>query len=423
MPKKHTRFYDVLGVSPEASSQEIKSAYRKLAMKYHPDKNPDAGDKFKEISLANEVLSDPEKREIYDRHGEEGLEGGGGHGGAGGMEDIFAAMFGMGGGHPFHGRRGGGGGGGPRAKRKGKDEYQALRVSLGDLYNGKQVKLQMSKSVLCSQCEGKGSTVPNAVQRCGPCKGQGYTVVLRQIGMGLVTQQQEACRACGGEGESIKPRDRCKGCQGQKIKNETKNIEIFVEKGMKHEQKITLHGEGDQAPNIEPGDVVLVLQLTEHDTFKRDGDDLHMSKKISLYESLCGFQFPLVHLDGRTLLVQSIGVTKPGDKRVVAHEGMPHLRNPTEKGNLIITFDVVFPDMIDVTPKAAELLGQLLPKPAPLVNVPADAEQVFAEDLLPHQHASSKRRSARGEAYDDDDMNDDAEEEHHGRQGVSCSQQ
>jgi DnaJ family protein A protein 2 len=295
-------------------------------------------------------------------------------------------------------------------------------VTLADLYNGKQVNFQNQKTVLCPTCEGKGSSNPNATTKCNSCRGQGYNVVLRQIGLGLVTQSQEICRQCNGEGEMIRPKDRCKTCNGQKIKQEAKQYQVFVEKGMKHEQKITLYGEGDQAPDTTPGDVVLVLQQSEHPVFKRDGDDLIMHKKISLYEALCGFQFPVTHLDGRTLLVKSNSVVKPGDKKSVPNEGMPHFRNPTERGQLVIVFDVEFPDAVSIPPKVAEVLAQVLPKPAAVGSLPADTEEVFVEDLVGGTGRPGQRRPTEAYHEDDGEMDDD-EDGHPHRQGVSCVHQ
>lgn len=219
---KETKFYDLLGVSPTASEADLKKAYRKLALKYHPDKNPDAGDKFKEISHAYDVLSgmsaqspkcttlngiylDAQKRETYDRFGEEGLNG---QGMGGGMnpEDLFASFFGG----NFFG--GGGGRRGPSGPRRGKDMAHELRVSLEDLYKGKTTKLALSKSVVCSACEGKGGK-EGAVKTCDGCGGNGVRISLRQMGP-MIQQVQQTCPECRGEGEIIREKDRCKVSRG-----------------------------------------------------------------------------------------------------------------------------------------------------------------------------------------------------------------
>eukprot|EP01118_Nematostelium_gracile_P004921 TRINITY_DN1586_c0_g1_i3.p1 TRINITY_DN1586_c0_g1~~TRINITY_DN1586_c0_g1_i3.p1 ORF type:complete len:197 (-),score=53.82 TRINITY_DN1586_c0_g1_i3:319-909(-) len=190
----NTKLYDVLGVAPNADESTIKKAYLKLARTYHPDKNPDGAEKFKEIQVAYEVLSDPEKKEIYDKYGEEGLRGEMGPGGFDG-DDIFS-FFGF----PFS--NGGPRRGGPPRKRKGKDVMRPYPVTLEDLYIGKEAKFQIDKTILCPGCKGKGAPKPGAVIKCSNCDGSGVTVTMRPLGFGMMTQQQERCRQCGGEGIS-----------------------------------------------------------------------------------------------------------------------------------------------------------------------------------------------------------------------------
>nr|KAF6285539.1 DnaJ heat shock protein family (Hsp40) member A2 [Myotis myotis] len=197
-----TKLYDILGVPPGASENELKKAYRKLAKEYHPDKNPNAGDKFKEISFAYEVLSNPEKRELYDRYGEQGLREG--SGGGGGMDDIFSHIFG-GGLFGFMGNQSRSRNG----RRRGEDMMHPLKVSLEDLYNGKTTKLQLSKNVLCSACNGQGGKT-GAVQKCSACRGHGVRTMIRQLAPGMVQQVQSVCSDCNGEGEVINKKDRCK---------------------------------------------------------------------------------------------------------------------------------------------------------------------------------------------------------------------
>ena len=233
------KFYELLGATRDASEADIKKAFRKAAMTHHPDKGGDP-EKFKEISKAYEVLSDPEKKQLYDEYGEEGLEQGGGGGGAGGM-DIFD-LFG-GGMFSGAGGRDGRGGRGSRQQR-GEDVVFPLRVTLEDLYNGTSKKLRLTKNVLCAGCAGKGG---KGETQCRDCKGQGVKIVIRQIAPGMIQQMQSACGSCKGSGSVIAEKDRCKKCAGQKTTKERKTLEVFITKGMKNQEKITFNGEADEA--------------------------------------------------------------------------------------------------------------------------------------------------------------------------------
>jgi DnaJ family protein A protein 2 len=196
-PKKsdNTRYYNVLGVSKSASQEELKKAYRKLAIKNHPDKGGDS-EKFKEISQAYEVLSDPEKRDLYDQYGEDALkEGMGGGGASHNPFDIFESFFGGGGGQSF----GGGSSRGNRRQRRGEDVVHPLKVSLEDLYNGTSKKLSLSRNVLCAKCKGKGSK-SGASSQCSGCQGSGTKISIRQLGPSMIQQMQHVCSECKGSG-------------------------------------------------------------------------------------------------------------------------------------------------------------------------------------------------------------------------------
>uniref|UniRef100_A0A673XGT2 DnaJ homolog subfamily A member 2 n=1 Tax=Salmo trutta TaxID=8032 RepID=A0A673XGT2_SALTR len=413
-----TKLYDILGVSPSASENDLKKvsdcAYRKLYDQFHPDKNPDAGDKFKEISFAYEVLTNPEKKELYDRYGEQGLREGGG--GGAGMDDIFSHIFG-GGLFGFMGGQGRGGGGRNGGRRRGEDMVHPLKVSLEDLYNGKTTKLQLSKNVLCASCNGAGGKA-GAVQKCVACRGRGMRIMIRQLAPGMVQQMQSVCTDCNGEGEVISEKDRCKKCEGRKVNKETKLLEVHVDKGMRHGQKISFTGEADQAPGTEPGDILLVLQEKEHEEFRRDGHDLHMTQRIGLVEALCGFQLAVTHLDGRQLAVKYPPgkVIDPGCIRVVKGEGMPQYRNPFEKGDLFIKFDVQFPDNNWISPEKLTELEDLLPARADGPVISSEAEEVDLQDCEVRGQGSA---GARREAYND---SSDEEGGPHGP-GVQCAHQ
>ncbi|RKP06964.1 DnaJ subfamily A member 2 [Thamnocephalis sphaerospora] len=403
---KETKFYDQLGVSPDASETELKKAYRKLALKYHPDKNPDAGDKFKEISHAYEVLSDAQRRDVYDRFGEAGLSGDGGMGGGMGMsaEDLFSQIFG--GGMP---RRQ------PSGPRRGKDMMHQLRVSLEDLFKGKTSKLALQKHVICKGCDGKGGK-EGAVRTCNACNGQGVRVTIRQMGP-MVQQFQSTCDECRGEGEIINQKDKCKVCSGRKVVQERKVLEVHIDKGMRAGQRIEFKGEADQAPGIIPGDVVIVIDEKPHEYFRRRDDDLYYDAKVDLLTALAGGQIAINHLDNRQLIVNILPgeVIRPDEVKAVLGEGMPAYRHHN-RGNLYIKFSVEFPADNWATPEQLAGLESILPaRPA----LPPPAGKEVEEAVLAVLDAAQQSRANREKSsYDDDD--DD--EGHHGP-GVQCAQQ
>lgn len=436
------KLYEILGVSRNASEAEIKKSYRKLAKELHPDKNPNAGDKFKEVSYAYEILSNPEKRALYDRVGLQGLReggqagdmpdifehlfGGGGMGGMGGMGGFFGMPFGGMGGMGGMGMSGMGGRGGRRRPAKGEDTLHPLKVSLEDLFNGKTSKLQMRKNVICKKCSGQGGKT-GAVVSCKTCSGRGVKVTIRQLGPGMVQQMQSVCPDCKGEGEMISEKDRCNTCEGKKTVQETKILEVPIDKGMKDGQKIPFRGEGDQAPGVEPGDVVIVLQQSEHDIFTRKRDDLIMSHSVGITEALCGFQMVFKHLDGREIVVTHLPgeVIAPGAVKVVTGEGMPQFRNPYERGNLFIKFDVKFPENHFADEDTIKKIEALLP-PRPKIEIPTEVEgeDTMVEEVNMDDYVATRREeggSRGGQAYQEDD--DDDEDGRHGGPGVQCASQ
>jgi DnaJ homolog subfamily A member 2 len=343
--------YGILGVSKEASQSEIKKAYHKAALASHPDKvsedqREEAEVKFKAAGQAYEILSDIEKRQLYDAHGMAAFDGSGGPGGMDvNMEDILN-MFGMGGGIPGMGGMGGMpgmGGMGKGKPRRSPDENQKYEVSLEDLYKGKTVKFSSTKNVICSKCKGSGGTEKAQPKECSSCKGQGVKQVVSQVGPGMLTQRMVPCGACEGTGQVWNPKDKCKKC--------------YIPPGAKEGDQIRLEGEADQIPGTEStGDIVFHLVEQPHDIFQRTGNDLSAKLEIGLAEALTGFRrVVLKHLDGRGIEMhhprEPGQVLRPGEVLKVPGEGMP-LRKSDAKGDLYLIVDIEFPEDGFFSPEA-----------------------------------------------------------------------
>ncbi|KAF9607242.1 hypothetical protein IFM89_033449 [Coptis chinensis] len=344
-------YYDILQLSKGASDDQIKRAYRKLALKWHPDKNQgneEASKRFAEINNAYEVLSDKEKRSIYDRYGEEGLKqhaASGGRGGAGGMNinDIFSSFF-------------GGGGAEEEEERivKGDDVIVELDASLEDLYMGGTLKVWREKNILKS-APGK--------RRCN-CRNEVYH---RQIGPGMFQQMTEQV---------------CEQCPNVKYEREGYHVTVDIEKGMQdghkdalmsgssvpkspmdlklevRDKEVVFYEDGEPVIDGEAGDLKFRIRTAPHDRFKREGNDLHMIVTITLVQALVGFEKTIKHLDEHLVDISSKGVTKPKEVRKFKGEGMP-LHFSSKKGNLYVTFEVLFPTSLteDQKTKIREVLG------------------------------------------------------------------
>ncbi|KXJ95577.1 hypothetical protein Micbo1qcDRAFT_27377 [Microdochium bolleyi] len=417
---KETKLYDDLGVSPTATEAELKKAYKISALKHHPDKNPnnpDAEHKFKEISSAYEVLSDPQKRQVYDQYGEAGLEGGAGGGGMA-AEDLFAQFFGGGGGG-FGGGLGGmfgGMGGQSRGPPKARTIHHTHKVSLEDIYKGKISKLALQRSIICPKCDGRGGK-EGAVKRCAGCDGHGMKTMMRQMGP-MIQRFQTVCPDCNGEGEIVKEKDRCKGCNGKKTIVDRKVLHVHVDKGVRSGTKVEFRGEGDQAPGVQAGDVVFEIEQKPHPRFTRKEDDLFYRCEIDLVTALAGGKIFVEHLDDRWLSIDIM----PGEAianesvKMLRGQGMPAPRHH-DHGNMYIQFSVKFPERGWTTDESAfEALRKVLPPPA-LDSVPsADAvtEEVDLEDV-------DTQGGARG--FGGGPMDEDDEDGHPGAERVQCASQ
>ncbi|OCK93605.1 chaperone protein dnaJ [Cenococcum geophilum 1.58] len=416
---KETKFYDILGVTSDCTEAQLKSAYKKGALKHHPDKNahnPEAAEKFKDLSHAYEVLSDPQKRQLYDTYGEEGLEQGGAGGGMA-AEDLFAQFFG--GGSAFGSMFGGGMR--DTGPKKARTISHVHKVSLEDIYRGKISKLALQKSVICPKCDGRGGK-EGAVKKCTGCDGRGMKAMMRQMGP-MIQRFQTVCPDCQGEGEIIRDRDRCKQCNGKKTIIERKVLHVHVDRGVKSGTKIEFRGEGDQLPGVEPGDVVFEIEQKPHSRFQRKDDDLFYHADIDLLTALAGGTIYIEHLDDRWLTVEIIPgeVISPGEVKVIRGQGMPSYRHH-DFGNLYIQFNVKFPERITgpddgpMTEEARKALEQILPPRKIDQTPPPDA--MMEDFTLDTVDPTRENARARGMAMDEDD-----DDMHPGAERVQCASQ
>jgi len=335
-------FYEALQVSRSATDQEIRKAYKRLSKKYHPDKNqsPGAEEKFVEVAHAYEVLSDSTKRQIYDRHGEEGLkahEGGQGH--HHNPFDMFANFF----------------GGGPEEQvRRGPSSVTEFEVTLADMYKGNNIDFMIKKKVLCDHCRGSGAASDRDIHTCSTCNGAGVRLVKQQIFPGMFAQTQVTCNDCGGRGKVIK--NVCPHCRGAKILDHTAHFTLEVEKGCPEGHEVVFEGEADESPDWEPGDVVLkVRSRKDQGGMKRKETSLYWTEIIGVDEALLGFEHKLIHLDGRNVTLSRKGVTQPGFVDVVKGEGMP-IFGTDSYGDLYVEYKVILP--LELSPKMRRKLDR-----------------------------------------------------------------
>ncbi|KAI9162968.1 DnaJ-related protein SCJ1 [Paramyrothecium foliicola] len=353
-------YYKILGVDRKANDKQLKTAYRQLSKKFHPDKNPGdptAHDKFVEVSEAYDVLSDAETRQIYDRYGHEGVQNhknGGGHGGGHDPFDMFSRFFG---GHGHFGRN--------SREPRGHDIEVRVEISLRDFYNGATTEFQWERQHICEACEGTGSA-DGHVDTCSTCGGHGVRIVKQQLAPGMFQQMQMRCDACGGRGKVIK--NRCNTCHGNRVEKKATVVSLQVERGAPRDSKVVYENEADESPDWVAGDLVVTLaerapsmdvnpDRVDGAFFRRKGHDLYWTELLSLREAwMGGWTRNLTHLDEHVVrLGRPRGqVVQPGQVETVVGEGMPvwhedgdSVYHKHEFGNLYITYEVVLPDQME----------------------------------------------------------------------------
>ena len=350
-------YYEVLGIGKNATDAEIKSAYRKLAKKYHPDLNPgdkEAEEKFKEVNEANDVLSDPQKRQRYDQFGFAGVDpnyaaaNGGGAGGFGGgfggvdLGDIFGDIFGGGFGGGFSGFGGGSSTRTANAPRKGHDIQASVILTFEEAAHGCSKKITINRQDTCPDCGGTGAAKGTSPETCPDCGGRGYVVTQQRTPFGVM-QSQQPCSHCGGRGTII--RNPCKTCRGTGKTAARKSLEINIPAGIDDDQNIALRGQGDAGSNGGPaGDVIVHVTVKADPMFERDGYDVTIHVPITFSQAVLGDDVEVPTVDGR--IVQHIPEgTQSGTKFRLRGQGIQYL-NGRGRGDQYVIVDVEIPKKV-----------------------------------------------------------------------------
>ncbi|CAG0953592.1 MAG: molecular chaperone DnaJ [Bacteroidetes bacterium] len=349
-------YYEILGVSRNASEDEIKKAYRKLAIKYHPDKNPDdkeSEEKFKEAAEAYEVLSNAEKRQRYDQFGHAGMGANGGAGGFGGMnmEDIFE-QFGNIFGEGFGGGFGGGQRGGKRVNR-GTNLRVKVKLTLDEIVSGVNKKIKVNKFIACKECHGTGAEKGSSYNTCNTCRGSGRVTRITNTILGQM-QTASTCPACGGEGQTITK--KCSSCHGDGIVRGEEIISVDLPAGVEDGMQLSMSGKGNAAPRGGiAGDLIIVIEEQEHEFIKRDGSNLMHDLYISFIDAVLGASVEVPTIEGKVKIKIEPG-THAGKVLRLKGKGVPQL-NSYGRGDFLIHVNVWTPQHLSKEEK--ELLEKL----------------------------------------------------------------
>ncbi|MDA9563217.1 molecular chaperone DnaJ [Flavobacteriales bacterium] len=344
-------YYEVLGLSKGASESEIKKAYRKLALKYHPDKNPDnpeAEEQFKEAAEAYDVLSSSEKKQRYDQFGHAGMggaAGGGGFGGGMNMEDIFDQF-----GDIFGGAFGGGGGGGRTRRRvnRGSNLRVKVKLTLEDVANGVQKKIKVNKYISCDPCSGSGAE-NGSYSNCGTCGGTGQVTRVQNTILGQM-QTASTCPSCGGEGRTIN--NKCKSCYGDGIVRKDDVVTIDIPKGVEEGMQLSVSGKGNAGPRGGvPGDLLVVIEEIPHEVLVRDGQNLYYDLYLNFADVTLGTTMEIPTITGKAKIGIAEG-TQSGKILRLKGKGLPSV-NAYGTGDLLVNINVWTPQELSKEEKKA----------------------------------------------------------------------
>ncbi|MBA42924.1 MAG: hypothetical protein CMF62_02805 [Magnetococcales bacterium] len=381
----NTEYYDNLGVSKSATQSEIKKAYYKLSRKLHPDKNPskDAAEKFKQIVEAYEVLSDPEKRKVYDQYGKDGLNS---QGMSVDPSELFERMFGGRGGFPF------GFGNNEPTNNKKNPLRERLNLTMEEIYNGATKNIKVSRRTMKKGFSGSLD--------CVMCKGRGRVTLQQRTPFGVQIAQQ-SCPQCGGS-----------GLNKDAFVTETKTVEVKVPLGIYEGEDITIHNEGHQIDESgERSDLVFVVKTLDHKKFKRgfvfndsrDPANIFMEHEISLEESLCGFKFETNHLDGKKMVLSEIDIIKDNDLKIVKGMGLPKYSSHTHDvgyGDLFIKYKINYP--LTLTIKQKEEIWKILHQGDDDIK-PTDQDATLVSSIPVDEYVQSKHEDPFSQSHVDED--------------------
>lgn len=333
-------YYEVLEITRNANGDEIKKAYRKMAIRYHPDKNPgdrESEERFKEAAEAYEILSHPEKKARYDQYGHAGLGGNTGFGGGQGgfnMEDIFSQF-----GDIFGGHFGGGGSRSGRRVNRGSDLRVKVKLTLEEIANGVEKKIRVNKFVSCKPCHGTGAQNGSAMNTCPTCRGTGQVVRMTQTILGTM-QTASTCPTCGGQGQTIT--DKCKSCHGEGIVREEEVIPINIPAGVAEGMQMKVAGKGNMgARGGVAGDLIVVFEEAEHEFLKRDGMHLFYDHYVSFVDAALGTQIEVPTIDGKAKIKIDPG-TQSGKVLRLKGKGLPDV-NSYSRGDILVNINVWTP--------------------------------------------------------------------------------
>ena len=346
--------YDVLGVSKNATNEEIKSKYKKLAMQYHPDRNPNGEEKFKEIAGAYDLLNNPKRRNNFDSFGFDGPPN---------FANPFETMF-----------------------KRPSQTLKNMDVSLEELYNEKTIDISIQLKILCMTCLGSGGKYKESITICPMCNGKGRKLNINMIGPGILSSMEEPCRYCNMTGKYIKKGEECLVCNGNKYTKIKKKIEVQLKNIYKHGENIIFRNQGDINLNTkEKDDLIIKLSINEHKLYKLIDNNLYTKYKIPLIDALCGFQFLIKYLDDTYINIEVDDIIKPNTKKIIKHMGM------NNSGNLIVEFDILFPSNKLSSTKKYYIRKLLENKTKPEINIPENSKKMKFDNYSDSETGSGPR--------------------------------